>query len=263
MITAERSARVSLVLKSLPPFPLVAAKVADLLASELSSFDAVAETLNTDAALAAEVLRLANSPLVSVRYNVTNVTQALGLLGSRRVVTLIMTLSLSKMMKRAGKSEAMRRLWRHNLACALAARHLAEISRTDSNQAYYAGLFHDIGRLGLISQNSAIYDKAIQNGEDIDEMEQRLFGVSHTEAGAWVVEKWKLPKAFVEVALEHHHPSKDASDLTLLVCLACQTADRLGFSLMPVQGDFELGPTDEIGFAIALAINQLETEYGI
>jgi len=242
---------------------MVAAKVADLLASELSSFDAVAEVLNTDAGLAAEVLRLANSPLISIRYNVNSVTQALGLLGSRRVVTLIMTLSLSKMMKRAGASEAMRRLWRHNLACALAARHLAELSHTDSNQAYYAGLFHDIGRLGLIAQNPAIYDRAIQNGEDIDELERREFGLSHTEAGAWVVEKWKLPKAFVEVALDHHSPGKEASDLTLLVCLACQTADRLGFSMMPVHGDVELGPTDEIGFSIALAINALETEYGI
>jgi len=63
--------------------------------------------------------------------------------------------------------------------------------------------------------------------------------------------------------LDHHHPGKDASDLTLLVALACQTADRLGFSLLRVSGDAELGPTDEIGFSIALAVNQLETEYGI
>jgi putative nucleotidyltransferase with HDIG domain len=263
VLTAERGLRASIALKNLPPFPLVAAKVADLLTNELSSFETVAETLKTDAALCAEVLKLANSPLVSVRYNVTNVTQALALLGSRRVVTLIMTLGLSKLIKRTRSSEAMRRLWRHNLACALAARHLAELSRTDSNQAYYAGLFHDIGRLALLAQKPALYDQAIERGEDIDEMERRNFGIDHTEAGVWVVDKWKLPKAFTEVVLEHHHPPKDASDLTLLVCLACQTADRLGFSLMRVSGDGELGPTDEIGFSIALAVNQLETEYGI
>lgn len=263
MIPAGLSARASLALKNLPPFPLVAAKVADQLSNELSSFDAVAETLKTDAALSAEVLRLANSPLVSVRYNVSNVTQALGLLGSRRVVTLIMTLGLSKLFKRTRGSEAVRRLWRHNLACALAARHLAEMSRTDSNQAYYAGLFHDVGRLALLAQKPALYDKALQLGEDIDELERREFGITHTEAGALVVEKWKLPKAFAEVALNHHNPGKGASDLTLLVCLACQTADRLGFSLVPVKGESELGPTDEIGFSIALAINELESEYGV
>jgi putative nucleotidyltransferase with HDIG domain len=263
VLTAERSSRAATALKNLPPFPVVAAKVSALLTSELTSFDAVAETLNTDAALSAEVLKLANSPLVAVRYEVTNVAQAIGLLGSRRLVTLIMTLGLSKMIKRVRKSEAMSRMWRHNLACALAARHLAEMSRIDANQAYYAGLFHDVGRLALIGQQPALYDQALKSGDDIDEMEQRTFGIDHFEASAWVVEKWKLPKAFIEVVLDHHNPKPGASDLTTLVHLGCHTADRLGFSLMRVEGDTELGPTDEVGFAIALAINKLESEYGM
>jgi HD-like signal output (HDOD) protein len=263
MLVAEQSQRARAALRNLPPLPLAAAKVSDLLANEPSSFQIVADTLETDAALSAEVLRLANSALTGVRYNVSSVLQALALLGSRRVGTLVITLSVSKLLKRAGKSEAMRRLWRHNLASALAARHLAEMSKRDSNQAYLAGLFHDIGQLALIALQPALYDQALRDGDDIDEMERRHFGVDHCEAGAWLIGEWGLPKVFVEPALYHHNPPVDASELTIIVQLACQVADRLGFSLIPVKGADELGPADEVGFSIALAVNSLEAEFGL
>ena len=219
--------------------------------------------LETDAALSAEILRLANSPLTGVRYTVSSTLQALALLGSRRVATLIMTLSLSKLLRRAGKSEAMRRLWRHNLACALAARHLADACRRDSSQAYYAGLFHEIGRLALLVQDPAAYDQALKSGADIDEMERCHFGVDRRAASAWVVEKWKLPKEFVQVVLDHPNPGPDATELTILVHEACQIADRLGYSLNPVSGTTELGPADELGYSIALALNSLESDFGM
>jgi HD-like signal output (HDOD) protein len=263
VVVADSSRRARAALKNLPALPLVATKVAELLTSEPSSFQDVADLLETDAALSAEVLRLANSPLIGVRYGVTSVLQALAILGSRRVATLVMTLALSKFLKRAGRSEAMRRLWRHNLATALAARYLAEMSHRDSSQAYYAGLFHDIGRLALLAQEPAFYDQALADGNDIDEKERIHFGVDLREAGTWVIEEWRLPKAYIEVVLNHHNPGPESSELTILVHLACEVADRLGFSLLPVQGEAELGPADKIGFSIALAVNSLESEFGI
>ena len=255
--------RVSAALTTLPPFPAIAARVAELLESELTSFYDVAELLEIDAALSAEVLRLANSALIGVRYEITSVMQALAVLGSRRVATLIMTLSLSKLVGKLGKSEAMRRLWRHNLACALAARHLAELQHRDPNEAYYAGLFHDVGRLALFAQEPGLYDQALRNGDDIDEMERHHFGVDHHEASAWVMEQWKLPESFVDVALHHHDPGPDASHLTLIVNLACQIANRLGFSFAPVNGAAESGTADEVGFSIALAVNSLDSELSL
>jgi len=262
-LASDRALRVSAALKNLPPFPQVAAKVASLLATDPTAFRKIADTLQTDAALSAEVLRLANSPLMAVRYSVNSIVQALGLLGAQRLTNLVMTLGLSKFARCAGKSEAMRRLWRHNLACALAARHLAENEDGDSSEAYFAGLFHEVGRLALLVQDPARYDRALAQHEDLDQMERNHFDIDHHEAGAWVVEKWNLPRAFAEVALTHHDPSPQSSRLTLLVHVSCQIADQLGFSVLPVEGTpLELGPTDELGFSIALAINAWECEYG-
>jgi HD-like signal output (HDOD) protein len=263
VVITDRSVQTPPVLKSLPPFPAVAAKVAELLENDLTSFYDVAELLESDAALSAEVLRLANSPLIGIRYEITNVMQALAILGSRRIATLIMTLSVSKLAGRAANSDMMRRLWRHNLACALAARHLAELQHRDSIEAYYAGLFHEVGRLAMLSQHPEIYDQAVKAGDDIDEIEYRHFGLGHCEAGAWVIKEWKLPPAFIEVVLHHRNPAPDASHLTLIVNLACQIADRLGFSVVPVQDRAESEPTDEIGIAIALAVNSLTSEFGV
>ena len=263
VVPTDTSVRAERALKKLPPFPVVASKVSELLTTEPASFQTVADMLETDAALSAEVLQLANSPLTGVRYTVSSTLQALALLGSRRVATLIMTLSLSKLLKRAGKSGAMRRLWRHNLACALAARHLAEACRRDSSQAYYAGLFHDIGRLALLAQDPGAYDQALKSGADIDEMERCHFGVGRREASAWVIEKWKLPKEFVEVVLDHPNPKPDATELTVLVHEACHIADGLGYSLIPVSGTTELGPADDLGYSIALAVNSLESDFGM
>ena len=263
MVSTDRSQRASVALDHLPPLPIIAAKVSELLDNELTSFQEVAELLEGDAGLSAEVLRLANSPLMSVRYGVGTVLQALAILGSRRVATLVMTLAFSKIVKRAGKTEAMRRLWRHNLATALAARRLAEEQRRDASQAYYAGLFHDIGRLALLLQRPDLYDQALATGADVDEMERQNFGLDHCEAGAWVVEKWKLPADFIEVALDHHKPNADSTELTTLVHEACEMADRLGFSFLRVEREDELGPADQTGFSIALAVNSLESELGI
>ena len=263
MLVSDRASKASEALKNLPPYPQVVARVTELLAKDPTSFRPIADALAADAALSAEVLRMANSPLMCVRGTVTSIVQALAVLGSRRLTGLMMTLGLSRFVRRAGKSEAMRRLWRHNLACALAARHLAGESGSDSSDAYNAGLFHDVGRLALLVQDAAFYDGALAAGANIDELERDRFGVDHCEAGAWVIEKWRLPNPLVEVTLHHHNPPQDATPLTALVHEACQTADRLGFSLVPVSGEAELKPADELCFSIALAINAWECENGM
>jgi HD-like signal output (HDOD) protein len=163
---------------------------------------------------------------------------------------------------RAGRSEAMRRLWRHNLGCALAAK--AMVVGDSMDEAYYAGLFHDVGRLALFVQEPALYDQALRDGGDVDEMELAMFGVNHREVGAWVIENWKLPRAFIPVVSHHHNPEPDGTKLTLLVHDACSVANGLGFSFLPAKGaDVELGPANELGYSIALVINSLECEYGI
>lgn len=251
-------------LRNLPPFPPVASQVITMLTNEFVSFQAVADILKTDAALSAEVLRLANSPLVaSTRYEVTGVFQALNVLGLKRLAGLVMTLSLSKFLKRAGVTETLRRSWRHNLACALAARQFAQSFGRHSDEAFNAGLFHDLGRLALLVVEPKLYDRWTENDGDLREFERSHFGIDHCQAGAWVIDRWKLPKSFAEVALHHHEPNPD-DELTMLVNASCVVASRVGFSVMSAKPDEVDGdPSDHLGTSIARIIDSLEAEYGI
>jgi HD-like signal output (HDOD) protein len=261
MDTSEQAA---LALRNLPPFPPIAGKVISLLGSESFSFKEIADTLKTDAALSGEVLRLANSALVGARYPVTTIPQALPLLGSTRLTGLLLTLCVSKFLKRCGPRDSIRRSWHHNLACALAAKDFAHFFNRDPDEAYNAGLFHDIGRLALLATQPALYEQMIASGGDLLELERAHFGLDHCAAGAWVIEHWKLPKVLVDVALHHHAPQPEGSELTMLVHAACVVADRLGFSLRPVDSDeIDVDPNDELGLSITQVIHSLECEYGI
>ena len=260
----DTSERAELTLKSLPPFPPVAAKVIALLARESVSLNEVADTLQTDAALSAEVLRLANSALLGARYSVTNIPQALPLLGTSRLTGLLLTLSVAKFLKRTKSRDSIRRSWHHNLACALAGKDFAQFFAREPDEAYNAGLFHDIGRLALLVAQPALYDRMIASGGDLLALKRTHFGLDHCAAGAWVIEHWSLPKTVVDVALHYHAPQPESSELTMLVHAACVVADRLGFSVIPAESDeIDLDPNDELGVSIARTIHSLEREYGI
>ena len=254
----------ALKLKNLAPFPPVASKVINLLADDSVSFREIADALCTDAGLSAEVLRLANSPLFGTRYGVSNILHALAVLGAQRLASLVLTLSMSKFLKRAGPNDAMRRSWRHNLASALAAQEFAHSFARDSNQAYNAGLFHDIGRLAFLSVDSAFYEGFQGDGDDLRELELAHFGVDHCDAGAWVIEQWRLPQPFVEVALHHHAPRPESSELTMLVNAACAIANRLGFSVVPVEAsEIAVDANDQLCCTIADFITSLESDFGM
>jgi HD-like signal output (HDOD) protein len=253
-------ASIALKLKRLPPFPPVASKLVNLLARDGVSFREVANTLMTDAALSAEVLRLANSALASPRYPINSILEALAFAGTGRLAGLLMTLSLSKMLKRAGATATIRRSWRHSLACALAAREFASsLGRADD--AYQAGLFHDLGRLALLVIDPAIYDEWLSQDVDLRALEKAHFGMDHCEAGGLLIEQWKLPKLFADAARHHHDPELDPTKMTMVVHTACVVANQLGFSVRPVEVTPEF--SDKFGFSIAETINSLECEYGI
>jgi putative nucleotidyltransferase with HDIG domain len=261
MATMHSAAGVFTALENLPPFPPVACKALTLLRRENVPFGEVGDVLKTDAALSAEVLRLANSASGGARYRVNSILQALALVGVQRVASLLVTLSLSKMIRRAGAAKTIRNSWRHSLATALAAKEFASSFGSEPEEAYLAGLFHDLGRLALLVLEPGLYDQIISQDGDVRELEWAHFGMDHCEAGAWLIEKWKLPRIFANVARYHHDPKLDANNLTMVVQASCIFADEIGFSLRPPPAGPDV--SEKLGFFIAATINSLECEYDI
>jgi putative nucleotidyltransferase with HDIG domain len=220
----------------LPPFPAIASRLLRIVAQEDFSYREVANLVRSDPAFSAEVLRLANSPLLHLRYEIRDIPHAVSVMGVHRLRGIVMTLAMKDFLLKARSSEALTRSWRHSLATALVTELLADATFLDKGLGYTAGLLHDIGTLAFLNIDDGAYATLIHEGHDEDELmgrEIECFGINHCEAGKWLLRDWGLPTEFQEVAARHHEvPERGCLDITALVQIGAITADHAGFPVI-------------------------------
>jgi len=221
-------------LKEVPPFRPVAIQLLKLVADITLPLARVVTLLRTDAVLSAEVLRLANSPLLGCRSEIKNILQALAFLGMERINSLIVTTAMRGLVGPTGGNLA-RACWRHNLATAVICERLGSSMKISAERAYMAGLIHDIGRLALL-RAFPDYEKALTEaaaeGKSLPATEKALYGMDHSEAGRWLLAQWGCPLDLQIVAAQHEHPGASGGLDRGLVCLvgaASQLADLMEF----------------------------------
>lgn len=225
------------VLGRIPAFPPVVLRLLALLANEASETSKLADELGSDAALSAELLRLANSPLFGTSSRIETVHHAVVTLGFTRVESLVMAAAASNYMKRAMRTEGLQKCWRHTLASAVLSRELARCTGINPDRAYTFGLLHDLGRLGLLVAYPEDYDSLLRAADrdaiSLLDLEKKRFGMDHCEAGRRLVEQWKLPQEFCVVTGRHHDPPDGSPfDMLTLIHAACLLADTLGYAVV-------------------------------
>lgn len=234
-LNKSRKQSVAPLLRKLPPFPAVAARLMRLVVDVNTPFREITNLLQADAALAAEVLRLANSAIFGWRYAIHDVPHAAAVLGLDRIRGLVMTLVLREFLTQNHLTAVLRRCWHHNFACALISETFAPAFWIDKGLAYTAGLLHDIGLLSLVAsypdQYQHLLEQSFDSPREFCAQEKAIFGVDHCEAGAWILEQWQLPMEFREVAAHHHRSEDNAPDLIALVHLSCELSTAVGFPI--------------------------------
>ena len=216
----------------IPPLSPAATRLYRL-SGEKADLREIASLIRTDPALSAAVLRLVNSPLFGVWQPVRGILQAVALLGLRRLRALATTAALRMLVRPEMASPALTRCWRHSVACALITQDTAASSGSDGDAAYTAGLLHDMGCFAMLSCWPKEYSQILATCLPADELQVEFesLGVSHPDAGAFLLERWDLPAELVVVAREHHSRSGGRSTLVDMVSRSCRTADSLGFAL--------------------------------
>src|SRR5512132_1939582 len=136
--------------RELPALPAVVTELLVCFEQDNVRTDAIAERIARDQAIAARTLRLANSSFYGMPCEVKTIREAIAVLGLRSARTLVTAVALRN---RFGATPAagidLDAFWRHTIATALAARSLARTLHTARDEAFTAGLLHDIGRLVL------------------------------------------------------------------------------------------------------------------
>src|SRR5258708_6321197 len=149
------------IVESLPSFSPVASRLIGMATQERISLKEIGQMIEMDPALAADVLRLANSPLYARRVEITGVLRAIAMLGLEAVRGMVLTVALRNFSRSATGAPVFRQCWRHNLACALIAADLAGACMMDRDEGYSVGLLHDSGRLALLAASPITYSRLL------------------------------------------------------------------------------------------------------
>jgi HD-like signal output (HDOD) protein len=221
----------------LPVFRPVTVQLLALLAREDVDAGKVTALVNSDPAFSAEVLTVANSALYARDNRIDTVHRAVVVLGMERTRSLAVTVALHGMVRGIKSKGPGQDCLRHSRATAIAAQWLAPFYRVNPEQAYTAGLMHDIGRLGMISaypEYPALLASAVGSNQDLLNQEQASFSTDHCEAGLFLTRIWRLPGEFGETTSRHHAPlTGEIGDRTDLVRMACLFSQSLGFKAAP------------------------------
>ena len=197
---------------SLPSLPGAATRVIELGRDANAGMGEVAEAVKSDPALAAKILRMANSPLYAQRRRCESFQQALVLLGLNATLTLALTFTLvSSLGREPGRGLDYERLWRRALFAATSARVLGEHFgvKGGGEELFLAGLLQDIGMLALDRAWPELYEALPADEQDHDvvrALERAHLGCDHGDVGAWLMERWHLPERLRSLVARSHDP---------------------------------------------------------
>jgi len=209
--------------KSLLTLPHILLKLLEVCNKKPVKIDEILQIINKDASLSVRLMSMVNSVRYGQPNRVTTIDQTILLLGpditKNIAISAIVQQSFNKMEN--SYIPALKILWRHSLMCAVLAEMIArKVSYPSPDEAYLAGLFHDIGKSVLWVNYQDKYTEALQstgsNPALLIDNEKRL-GISHCETGAQIINSW-LPKSFIaDAVLYHHEPTHRIVDALPLV----------------------------------------------
>ena len=224
-------------LRRLPVLPETYARFRQELRAPSASLADVARILEGDPAAAAQILRAANSGYFARGHQVRRVAEAATLLGVDLLGTLVLAFGVftGAGQVRVGELSA-GRLLGHALLTASFARAiaLAEDRRDLADDAFLAGILHDIGHYALLLnfpvRMADVEEIRKRSGVDHCAAELQVFGVDHASLGSAIISHWNLPFSLVQSVLYHHAPSKEAEQgltLTAILHVAASLASEL------------------------------------
>jgi HD-like signal output (HDOD) protein len=189
----------------IPAFPALAARVLELTSDESFSLRALADLVTRDQAIAAQVLRYANSALQGVGRDVYSLEQAVQRLGADEVINIVLAASMhAQRLKHFRFEGEYRQLWKHSLAAAFVARTVALKTGLKGSLAFMCGLLMDFGSTILYSLVQNLLERRLLPEGVQSQMIEEIVWDYHPRIGRVVSEQWQLPQPVAETMANHH-----------------------------------------------------------
>ncbi|WP_343728266.1 HDOD domain-containing protein [Duganella sp.] len=208
---SDHDIRNRLLIARLPAMPQILIKLIEHLQADDAGMPELAALIAKDAAMTSKILTVANSSAYHRNQRTVGLEQSLVSLGTDMIKTLVISESVFQTFNsfpHSGSTD-LRGFWKGSLTTAVIARDIArQMEYPHVEEAYLAGLLHNVGRLALLATAPKEYafNFTARDDEDLCAVEQRTLQITHSEAGAWLIERWNLDSFLADSVLYHHEP---------------------------------------------------------
>jgi putative nucleotidyltransferase with HDIG domain len=254
--------------KDLAALPQVVHQIIHLTNNPNASVKDLERLISIDQGMSMRVLNTVNSAYYGFSRKIASIKDAVVLLGFKAVRNLAMTVSVFDLFVGKTDRQNLRRgkWWRHSIDTALCARLIAsQVAGVSPDEAYTAGLLHDIGKPLLDRYGGAPYEQVedlVAQGVPELAAERQVYGCDHAEVGRAVSQHWGFPEKLVEAIGCHHTESANGlgdAPLTAVVALANFVAHLLRQSDAPETWWFDL--PQWVSETLQLTPQQLQSLY--
>ncbi|MGD8484369.1 MAG: HDOD domain-containing protein [Thioalkalispiraceae bacterium] len=244
--------------------PELVLKLNQMVEDPRCSANDIANVIMQDVSLSAHLLQIANSPFYSLPAKVDSVSMAITIIGTRQLKDMILaTTIVNHFQAIPADLVPISQFWQHNIACATATRVIARLINNRNQERFFlAGLLHDIGKLvmyfaepGLSRQ---VIEQAAASEESLNQLEQKIFGFTHSDIGAELLRQWQFPESLIEPVLKHHAP--DQASQYRAETAATHLANAVANTLRPIISlDDDLPIDPDVWSYLGLSESTLDT----
>ena len=275
MHQSDHDIRNRLLIARLPAMPQILIKLIEHLQADDLGMTELAALISNDAGMTSKILAVANSSAYHRSSRAVGLEQSLVALGTDMIKTLVISESVFQTFNNFPHSGStdLRGFWKDSLSAAVIARDLAKrMEYPHVEEAYLAGLLHNVGRLALLATAPKEYafNFTARDDEDLCAVEQRTLQITHSEAGAWLIERWHLDSFLADSVLYHHEPTarlESAHPLIRIVRLAHLMSTHEPDDETIADGarlcGLELDDVEAIGAAAARQVAKAAAQLGI
>lgn len=249
----------SLIKQKLPPLNATVLQISELLRDSNVSTKKLGQVVGCDPILAARLLKLANSSFYAREQSVTSIQQAIESVGLKSLYDIVILGAMADGFAKEIRGMVFGRvIWEHSIVVGLLARELSNIlGLRGTEEAFLCGLLHDIGKILLLKGETELFESLLDKDSESEMLkgEEEVFGLTHSEIGAYVTHEWKLPDVVCSVIMHHHKPTQTSIStvITHIVNVADHLANIKGYGL-------RLEDKDELLWSVSVAFLKLAAD---
>ena len=211
-------------IRDIPTLPTIVFELNQHLQNPETSIARVSETIEKDQAMALKILKLVNSVFYGFRSKVSDIKNAVVLLGFNAVRNAIVSVSVVNALPKTllFQDFEMIDFWKHSLAVAVASKSIAQKAGVDSpDNCFVGGLLHDVGKVILAQyfkdDFAKVWTRMTNEYLPFYEAEQQELSVDHTKIGAYLADRWQLHQGLTDAIRWHHNFQPDNGNAGFII----------------------------------------------